>query len=208
MATGMFFSFDGIDGTGKSTQARLFVDWIRELGREAVPVRDPGSTPLGEQLRGILLDPCHGELDARAETLLYMAARAQMVAEHIRPALDRGAVVVADRYLLANVAYQGYGLGLSPEALWMVGQFATNDCRPDCTIVLDLPVRLAAARCRESPDRLESRDAAYFARVRTGFLEEAEKHPNRILVVDASRDIDAVQSEIRTRTGAWLQVET
>ncbi len=208
MAPGLFFSFDGIDGTGKSTQARLFADWVRELGREVVPVRDPGSTPLGEQLRGILLDPRHGELDARAETLLYMAARAQMVAEPIRPALDRGAVVISDRFLLANVAYQGYGLGLSPETLWMVGQFATKDCRPDCTIVLDLPVRLAADRCRESPDRLEARGTEYFARVRKGFLEEAEKHPDRILVVDASRDIDTVQSEIRTRAGAWLRGPT
>src|SRR5437868_6589400 len=121
----MFFSFDGIDGVGKSTQLELFVQWLRESGRDVVSCRDPGSTELGEAIRKILLADFETPIARRSEMLLYMAARAQLVEQVIRPALARGQVVVCDRFLLANVVYQGYAGGLDVETLWNVGRVAT-----------------------------------------------------------------------------------
>ena len=132
----MFLSIDGGDGTGKSTQVELLGAWLREQGHEVVACRDPGSTPLGEAVRGILLDRHDLHIDRRSEMLLYMAARAQMVEEVIRPALAEGKTVLCDRYLLANVVYQGYGGGLDVATLWEVGRVATGGLMPDLTIVL------------------------------------------------------------------------
>ena len=135
----MFLSIDGGDGTGKSTQVELLAQWLRQQGRDVVTCRDPGSTPLGEAVRNILLDRHDLHIDRRSEMLLYMAARAQMVEEVIRPALEQGKTVLCDRYLLANVAYQGYGGGLDVPTLWEVGRVATGGLMPDLTIVLDVP---------------------------------------------------------------------
>ena len=197
----MFFSFDGIDGCGKSTQTDLFCRHLRELGREVVFCRDPGSTALGEAVRGILLDGRIESISPRSEMLLYMAARAQLVDEVIRPALKAGAVVLSDRFLLANVVYQGHARGLETQTLWQIGRVATDGVEPDMTFVLDLPVEVAAARLGGHRDRLESEDEAFHQRLREGFLKEAEKKDhageNRIVVVDATRSIDTVQRQIR-----------
>jgi dTMP kinase len=195
--TPMFLSIDGGDGTGKSTQVELLGAWLREQGREAVTCRDPGSTPLGEAVRGILLDRHDLEIHRRSEMLLYMAARAQMVEQVIRPALAQGKTVLCDRYLLANVAYQGYGGGLDVAQLREVGRVATGGLMPDLTIVLDVPPEVAAARMARPLDRMEQQGAAFHARVRDGFLAEAARAPEKIVVVSAVGSIEAVQQTIR-----------
>ena len=170
----VFFSFDGIDGGGKSTQLKLFCQWLAEQGREPVVCRDPGSTPAG----------------------LYMAARAQLVDEIIRPALEAGRVVVSDRYLLANVVYQGYGGGLAVEAIRQVGQVAIDGVEPDCTFLLDIDPAVALTRMGRALDRVENRGAAYRERLRAGFLAEASAD-ERVHIVAADREVAAIQSEIR-----------
>jgi dTMP kinase len=201
----MFFSFDGGDGTGKSTQAELFCQWLRQRGHDVVTCRDPGSTPLGEAVRTILLDRHDLHIDRRSEMLLYMGARTQMVEELIRPALEQGKTVVSDRYLLANVAYQGYGGGLDVATLWEVGRVATGGLMPDLTIVLDVPAEVAAARMARPLDRMEQQGTAFHARVREGFLIEAARSPDKIVVVNAARPIEEVQAEIRgiVDRGQW-----
>ncbi|MGA2256506.1 MAG: dTMP kinase [Thermoguttaceae bacterium] len=193
----MFFSIDGGDGTGKTTQIDLFCQWLRQQGHEVVTCRDPGSTPLGEVIRDVLLHRHDLNIDRRSEMLLYMAARAQLVTELIRPALQAGKIVVADRYLLANVVYQGYGGGLDVQTLWEVGRVATGGLLPSLTFVLDLPAEVAATRIHRNPDRMEMQGLEFHTRVREGFLTEASRQPDQILVVDASRPINIVQEDLR-----------
>ncbi|MDZ4818259.1 MAG: dTMP kinase, partial [Planctomycetota bacterium] len=133
----LFFSFDGVDGVGKSTQMRLFSQWLRDQGTEVVTCRDPGSTDLGEAIRTLLLDRKELTIGRTAEMLLYMAARAQLVDEVIAPALQRNAAVVSDRYLLANVVYQGHAGGLNTDLIWQIGQTATHGLQPTLTFLLD-----------------------------------------------------------------------
>jgi len=192
----MFFSFDGLDGVGKTTQIQLFVEWLRTAGHDVVTCQDPGSTPLGEALRGILLGHSY-PIAGASEMLLFMAARAQLVEEVIRPALARGQTVVSDRYLLANLVYQGHAGGLDIEAVRRVGEVATAGIMPDAVFLLDLPPQQAAQRMTRDLDRMESRGDAYQARLREGFLTEAARDPRRIVVIDASRPIDDVQAAIR-----------
>ncbi len=192
----MFFSFDGIDGTGKSTQMQLFADFLREAGHNVLTCRDPGGTILGERLREILLHKAEIPLSGRAEMLLYMASRAQLVEEVIRPAVEAGRVVVCDRFLLANVVYQGHAGGLDAEDLWQVGAVATAGTQPDLTFVLDMPVEAALQRMNRQLDRMESRGQDFMDRVRQGFLREAAGRPN-IVVVDADRGVPTIQAEIR-----------
>ncbi len=200
----MFISLDGGDGTGKSTQCRLLAQWLREAGHEVVQCRDPGSTPLGEAVRGLLLERHDLSIHRRSEMFLYMAARAQMVEEVIRPALEAGKTVLADRYLLANVVYQGYAGGLDVATLWEVGRIATGNLMPRLTIVLDVPAAVAAARLTGTPDRMESQGAAFHARVREGFLTEAARQPDRIAVVDASAGIAEVHEAVKRSVAAVL----
>ncbi len=196
MSNGLFISLDGVDGAGKSTQCRLLADWLRVQGRNVVVCHDPGGTDLGQKLREILLN-YRGVMSLTAEALLFMASRAQLVSEVIRPALAAGQIVICDRFLLANVVYQGHAGGLDPAELWSVGLFATGGLEPDLTIVLDLPLETAFARRKPSADRMESRGLDYFARVRAGFLAEAQRRPERFCVVDASASVDSVQAGMR-----------
>jgi dTMP kinase len=195
MARGLFISLDGLDGTGKSTQCRLLADWLRDRGYAVTECTDPGGTPLGDAIRGLLLDR-RPEMTLSCEALLFMASRAQLTADVIRPALDVGQAVVADRYLLANVVYQGHAGGLDPELLYSIGRLSTGGLEPDLTIVLDLPIEVARARRPGTGDRVESRPADYQARVRDGFLAEARRRPERIRVVDASATLDTVHERI------------
>lgn len=192
----MFISIDGGDGTGKSTQLKLLIEWLRQRGVEPVTCRDPGSTALGEAVRGLLLEKSHIRIDRRSEMLLYMAARAQLVDEVIGPALEAGKTVVCDRYLLANVVYQGYAGGLDIDALWEVGRIATGGVVPDLTVVLDMPAEAAAGRLRRELDRMELQGSEFHARVRQGFLAEAARGRQRIVVIDAGRTIAAVHEDI------------
>lgn len=194
----MFFSFDGIDGVGKTTQMELFCNWLRREGHCVLECRDPGSTPLGEKLREILL---HSDGDTpigrRAEMLLYMASRAQLVDEVIRPALAAGKIVVSDRYVLANVVYQGHAGGLDLEAIRSVGSVAVNGVWPDAVFLLDMDPVAADARMQRSLDRMERQGNAFRERLRNGFLFEAGHNQTGIHVIDAARDADTIQSEIR-----------
>jgi len=193
----MFFSFDGIDGVGKSTQARLFADALRERGCEVVACRDPGSTQLGERIREVLLSSGPSlAIDRRSEMLLYMASRAQLVDEVIRPALEAGKIVVSDRYVLANVVYQGYAGGLDPNEIWQVGKLATCGVFPDIVFLLDMPAEAASGRLNRPLDRMESRGSEYRQRLREGFLAEAANAPGQIHVIDASRPVEVIQSDI------------
>lgn len=201
----MFLSIDGGDGAGKSTQIELLCRWLRGLGFSVVTCRDPGSTPLGEAVREILLHRHELPLGPRSEMLLYMAARAQLVDEVIRPALLAGKLVICDRYLLANVVYQGYAGGLDPATVWQLGYVATDHLLPDLTIVLDVPVAVAAKRLAGSADRLESRGAEYHEKVRQGFLTEAARQPQQVVVVDASGTVEQVQSEIQSAVSQRLR---
>jgi dTMP kinase len=191
-----FLSLDGIDGTGKSTQGRLLADWLRARGWNVVACADPGGTPLGDQLRDILLNQRH-ELSLMAEALLFMASRAELLARVVRPALDAGSLVLSDRYLLANVVYQGHAGGLNVDELWTIGRAAAGGLEPDLTIVLDMPVDAAQRRRGREPDRMERRQKDYHERVRQGFLAEARRQPDRIRVVDASPSVEEVQSRIQ-----------
>lgn len=206
----MFFSFDGIDGGGKSTQIDLFCEWLSAQGHSIVTCRDPGSTALGEQIRDLLLSHGDTRIDRTCEMLLYMSARAQMVDEIIRPALAAGKTIVSDRFLLANVVYQGHAGGLVPEDIWRVGEIATAGVAPDMTFVLDMDPEVAAKRFRREFDRMEANGLAFQRAVRQGFLTEASREKNadgsspaaarcrgRIVVVDAAREVEAVQADIR-----------
>jgi dTMP kinase len=193
----MFIAFDGIDGTGKSTQIALFQEWMQSLGHCNVTYRDPGTTRLGESLRDILLRRTEIPLDPLAESLIYMASRAALVSEVIEPALRSGVHIVGDRYVLANVAYQGYGLQLGRELLWQLGAIATRGIMPDLTLVLDLDVDMAAQRRGVASDRLEEREREFHQRVRDGFLREAELNPASIQVVPVNDSAEHIHRVIR-----------
>jgi dTMP kinase len=203
MTRGLFLALDGLDGTGKSTQCRLLAEWLRQAGRVVTQCIDPGGTPVGSRLRQLIFDSAV-PLTFPCEALLFMASRAQLVGEVIRPALERGEDVVSDRFVLANVVYQGHAGGLDPAELWQVGRFSTGGLEPDLTVVLDLPPAAAEARRGRPADRIEGRDAAYHARVRSGFLAEAERRPERIRVVDASGTVEVVHRAVRAEVGRLL----
>lgn len=192
----MFFSFDGLDGVGKTTQINLFVEWLRAAGHDVAGCCDPGSTPLGEAVRHLLLGH-EVRIDRTGEMLLFMSARAQLVDEVIRPALAQGKTVVSDRYLLANLVYQGYAGGLDVETIRKIGEAATAGVMPDLVFVLDMPPESAAGRIDRGRDRMESQGPAYDERLRQGFLAEAARDPEHIVVIDAARDVDTVQADVR-----------
>jgi dTMP kinase len=204
----MFFSLDGIDGVGKSTQMELFAEHLKGAGYDVVTCRDPGSTPLGESIRGILLQDREIPVCGTGEMLLYMAARAQMVAEIIKPALAAGKTVISDRYLLANVVYQGWAGELAPDVIYRIGQVATDDLMPDLTLLLDLPTAEASGRLGDELDRMESRDNSYQQALRKGFLEEAARAPERIAVINAEGSVDQVAGRIRKAAERILRSRT
>lgn len=206
MSRPVFISLDGLDGTGKSTQCRLLADSLRAGGHAVTTCIDPGGTPLGAHLRSLVLNH-RPDIDRMCEALMFMASRAQLVAEVIRPALASGQVVIADRFLLANVVYQGHAGGLDVERLWDVGLFATGGLEPDLTLVLDLPPEQAAIRRGRPADRIEGRDADYHARIRRGFLAEARRRPERIRVVDAAGPVAVVQDAIRREIEGTLGIK-
>ena len=192
----MFLSLDGLDGSGKSTQLVRLAERLRAGGLAVTTCADPGGTDLGAKVREILLFGRQTQMSLRAEALLFMASRAELVECVIAPALARGEIVLSDRYLLANVVYQGYAGGLDPAELWQLGEFSTAGVEPDLTLILDVPVGVARSRQSPTRDRMESRDDGYFQRVRDGFLLEAQRRPERVQVIDATADADAVHEAI------------
>jgi dTMP kinase len=192
----LFIAFDGIDGAGKTTQIIRLREWLEARDIQIAQFRDPGATPLGEAIRDILLHREEVPLGMTSEMLLYMAARAQLVTESIKPALEEGKCVLCDRFLLANVVYQGHAGGLDVTTLWSVGNVAIQGIRPDITIVLDLDPEVAASRIQRSQDRLEKRGIEYFRRVRQGFIDEHKNASKYSLLVDASQSVDDIHRDI------------
>ncbi|MFE1923934.1 dTMP kinase [Streptomyces asoensis] len=201
---GFFIALEGGDGAGKSTQAEALAEWIRAKGHEVVLTREPGATPVGKRLRSILLDVSSAGLSHRAEALLYAADRAEHVDTVVRPALERGAVVITDRYVDSSVAYQGAGRDLSPTEIARISRWATNGLVPHLTVLLDVSPEAARERFTEAPDRLESEPAEFHARVRSGFLTLAAADPGRYLVVDAAQEPEAVTTVVRHRLDQLL----
>ncbi len=204
MTVPAFISLNGIDGTGKSTQCKMLVDWLTSSGINCDHFVDPGGTELGSQLRQILLDN-RSKISSRAEALLFMASRSQLVEEKIRPALEAGRLVITDRYLVSNLAYQGYGNGLPLDELRVIGDFCTEGIHPGLTFIFDLPVEEAVARRRRPEDRLEARSLDYHRKVGEGFLSEAKRDPQRHIVIDARQSIEAIQAELRIHTSVFLK---
>ncbi|MYU24169.1 dTMP kinase [Streptomyces sp. SID8352] len=201
---GFFIALEGGDGAGKSTQAEALAQWLRDKGHEVVLTREPGATPVGIRLRSILLDVSSAGLSHRAEALLYAADRAEHVDTVVRPALERGAVVISDRYIDSSVAYQGAGRDLSPVEIARISRWATNGLVPHLTVLLDVSPETARERFTEAPDRLESEPAEFHARVRSGFLTLAAVDPGRYLVVDAGQEPEAVGAAVRDRLDRML----
>lgn len=202
---GFFIALEGPDGGGKTTQAALLCDWLGGLGRQVVSCRDPGGTGLGEKLRGLLLDREGPPISLRAEMLMYMAARAQLVEEVIRPALERGCDVITDRYLLSNVVYQGVAGGLELGELWKVGRIATRGLFPDLTVLLDVAPEVASGRgVGAGRDRIEDRPIEYRVKVREGFLQLKMEYPAEIVQVDGGQDEQAVAQTIREEVARGL----
>jgi len=201
--TGLFITLEGGDGTGKSTQAALIGDWFTAKGREVVFTREPGGTDLGNELREIVLHS-RGHIAPRAEALLYAADRAHHVATVVRPALERGAVVIQDRYLDSSVAYQGAGRVLDPDEVRHVSMWATEGLVPDVTVVLDLDPAISRDRLNAANkqfDRLEAEALEFHTRVRDAYLTMAAAEPTRFLVIDATLDRDVIRDAIIARLG-------
>lgn len=193
--SGLFITFEGGDGVGKSTQISLLADFLRENGHEVVVTREPGGTELGRQIRQLLLHG--GEVSPRAEALLYAADRSHHANTVIRPALERGAIVLCDRYLDSSVAYQGAGRILGAQEIRDLSLWATEELLPDMTFLLDMPVEVSAARVGGEQDRIESAGRDFHEAVRAQFLELAAKEPERWRVLDASADIETIAAQIR-----------
>ena len=202
----MFIAFEGGEGAGKSTQEQRLADHLVARGYEVVRTREPGGTPAGEVIREIVLSPAYDGLDDRAEALLFAASRGEHVARVIRPALQRGAVVVCDRYLDSSVAYQGAGRNLGMDAVRELSLWATNALLPDLTVVLDIDPEIGLARL-DSRDRLEAQPLEYHRRVRQAFLDLAAEDLSRYVVIDATQDPGVMAAQIREAVDARLTVQ-
>jgi dTMP kinase len=202
--SGYFIVFEGGEGAGKSTQEALLTEALEERGLTVTRTREPGGTPAGEEIRRVVLSPEFEGLDPRAEALLFAAARGEHVARVIRPALERGEVVICDRYLDSSVAYQGFARGLGPRRIRDLSLWATNELLPDLTIVLDIDPADGLGRFTER-DRLEAEPLEYHRQVRAAYLALAEEDPERYLVLDARDDIQAIAAAILARVSGDLE---
>jgi dTMP kinase len=202
---GKFIVFDGGEGCGKSTQARLLKQVFESRGAHVLLVRDPGSTTIGELIRAILLNPEHDQMSMRCEMLLYMAARAQMMKESILPALEAGAVVISDRFVSSTLSYQLGGDGLTRDEIEAVAEMAIKGRWPDLTIILDMPPEHSLARVKRARDRIELRPQAYHEQVRANYLAQAEAMPDRYRVIAADRSLEQVHADVLAAVKSALQ---
>ncbi|MCS6999763.1 MAG: dTMP kinase [Bacteroidota bacterium] len=207
----MFITFEGIDGSGKSTHVALVAEWLQQQGLSVRVFREPGATPLSEAIRSILLDGRH-RISPVAELFLFCAARRQLVEEALRPALARGEVVICDRYADSTIAYQGYGRMLDLAMVERVIGYAIEEVVPDVTFILDLDVNTALSRRGDrasvSADRMEDAPVAFFERVRAGYRAIAERHPERVVLLDATQPVEVLQHHIRGILTARLRVSS
>lgn len=193
---GKFITFEGPEGCGKSTQSKLLYKYLKRKGYKTVYVREPGGTKIGEKIREILLNP-RNHISPICETLLYMAVRAQVVDEIIKPALVKGKIIICDRFLDSTIAYQGYGLGVDIKTIKYIGDFVRRGIEPDLTIFLDLPVRKGLRICKRRKDRIEKRSFGYHLRVRRGYLKLARLLPKRIKIIKVDENKSVTQKKIR-----------
>jgi len=202
-----FITFEGIEGSGKTTQIRLLLAWLKERTPQVLLTREPGGTAIGEQIRTILLNPDNTAMTPEAEILLFSAARAQIVREVIRPRLEEGWIVICDRFADSTLAYQGFGHGLPLDDLRHITAFATGGLWPDLTIYLDLDVEIGLQRKAATPEewnRMEAQAIDFHRRVREGYLHLAKQEPDRWLVLDATQPVEVIQARIRARVSALL----
>ncbi len=211
----LFITFEGPEGSGKTTQMEFLRGYLEERGYSVLATREPGGTSIGDQIRAILLDPRNTEMLPASEALLFSAARAQIVHQVIRPHLARGGIVLCDRYADSTLAYQGYGHGLELETLYAITALATGGLKPDLTIYLDVDVeeglrrKLAAHEAGQAEwNRLDRQEAAFHHRVREAYLQMAAREPDRWLVIDATQRVEAIQASIRAGVEAKLEVMT
>jgi dTMP kinase len=207
----LFITFEGPEGSGKTTQIELLSGYLEEKGYSVIATREPGGTSIGDQIRTILLDPHNTEMLPASEALLFSAARAQIVNQVIRPCLAQGDIVLCDRYADSTLAYQGYGHGLDLETLHTITALATEELKPDLTVYLDIDVeeglrrKLAAHKASNSEwNRIDRQEMAFHRRVRDGYLQMAAREPDRWLVIDATQPLEAIQASIRARVEAKL----
>jgi dTMP kinase len=208
-ATGLFIAFEGVEGAGKGTQIAILEQHLRERGIEVLVTREPGGTLAGERIRELVLDPATGKLEARAEAMLFAAARAQTVSHVIRPALAEGKIVISDRYVDSSLAYQGWGRGLGEADVLTLNVWATQGLFPDLVVLLHVEPDVGLARASEPPDRMEAEGPSFLTKVSNAYLKIAEEHPERFVVVDANREpalvaddvLAAVERTLRDRDG-------
>ncbi|HYC72163.1 MAG TPA: dTMP kinase [Opitutaceae bacterium] len=203
---GRLVSFEGSEGSGKSTQIARLASRLQQSGREVVATREPGGTEIGEQIRNIIVHNSRGdEMTPEAELLLFAAARAQVVREVIAPALLRGAVVLSDRFLDSTTVYQGIARNLAPGPVNEINRFAVGDVMPHLTLVIDVPTEVSLARLKQRasdlPDRMERENVSFYEKVRAGYLLLAKEWPERVVVVDGTKTPDAIEKKI------WAEVE-
>lgn len=195
MTQGLFITFEGPDGCGKTTQMKLLAEYLEKKGEEVVLTREPGGKGLGEKVREILLN-YDGEVSDRCESFLFLADRAQNVDIIVNPAVKAGKIVLCDRHIDSTVAYQGYGRGLDIERINMLNNLATNGKKPDLTFVFDVDVETSMKRVGKEKDRMESAGIDFHNRVRQGYLELAKQEPQRIKVIDATKSIEEIHDEV------------
>ncbi len=203
----MFITFEGSEGSGKSTQINMLAAYLRQQGYEVLVTREPGGTHIGEQVRQCLHDVKNKEMTAAAEVLLYSASRSQLVREVIVPALESGVIVISDRYADSTMAYQGYGRQLDLDALGTITHFATGGLKPDLTILFDIDVEEGLSRRSiggVEMNRMDLQEIAFYKRVRNGYMELVKQEPERWVIVDAGRPLDEIQNNVRRSVKAKL----
>ena len=199
MTRGLFITFEGGDGSGKSTQIALLRDWLLQAGYDVILTREPGGTRISEKIRELILDPDNDEMADMTEALLYAAARAQLVSQLIKPALEEGKVVICDRFVDSSMAYQAYGRGLG-DAVGVINTYAVDSCMPDLTVLLRLDPEKGSSRIADREhDRIEQAPDAFHRKVYEGYLELEKNYPDRIVGIDASGTIDEIAEEIQRR---------
>lgn len=212
---GIFITFEGPDGSGKTTQLKKLGEELKKLGHDVLITREPGGTAISDKIRSIILDPVNEEMVDQAEVLLYAASRAQHVHQLILPALEAGRIVLCDRFIDASVAYQGYGLGVEVEQVKAISRYASSGLQATRTFILDVPVDVSMARLHqraagasgaaEQLDRIEQKHVDYHSRVREGFHQIATDHPDRVRVINANRSIEEIAEDIWSQFSRLLE---
>ena len=200
---GLFITFEGVDGCGKTTQMELLAKYLQDRGYEVIITREPGAKGLGEKIREILLH-YEGEVSSRAESFLFLADRAQHIDKIIMPAVKAGKIVLCDRHTDSTIAYQGYGRGVDIDELVMLNNLATGKSKPDLTFVFDIDIETSMSRVGKEKDRMESAGVEFFEKVRKGYLEIAKQEPDRVKVIDSTCSIEKIAQEVKDIIDMYL----